>query len=108
MRAMSEGVQLNNEGVRLNGVGQHAQALPLFRRALAIKEAAYGVGHYHCLITMSGVADALLGLRRLDEAETEAKRMQQFALALGSSGKDQARIAGEILRDVERGKKRQK
>ena len=106
MRAMSEGVSLNNQGVQLAAEGQYEKALKCFREALAIKLAAYGEVSFHYCITLSGVADALLSLGRIDEAENEAQRMLRIATTVGDAG--QLRIAKEILTDISRAKKRRR
>jgi tetratricopeptide (TPR) repeat protein len=97
-RAMTDGVALNNQGVALNNQKRHAEALACFQRSLALKSKAFGTKSKHALITMSGVADALLGLKRLEEARTAAQQMLDIALEIKEA--DQARIAREILADV--------
>lgn len=106
MRAMTEGVQLNNMGCALNNEHKYHEALPYFQKSLEIKAAAYGQHSKHYLITLSGVADAYLGMNELDLAETNAKNMLDIATQLGE--KDQARIAREILGDIEKKKKRKR
>jgi tetratricopeptide (TPR) repeat protein len=52
----------------------HAQAEPLFRRALAINEARFGPAHPHGAAYLNNLAELLLATNRLAEAEPLNRR----------------------------------
>jgi tetratricopeptide (TPR) repeat protein len=96
----SMAVDLNNRGLQLSREGRHQEALVAYRAALQMKRDAFGENSKNYIITLSGVADELYHLGRLDEAEREASRMKAIATSLKE--REQLRIAQEILDDISR------
>ncbi|RYH22712.1 tetratricopeptide repeat protein [archaeon] len=97
-RALTEGVDFNNRGLEFFNQGKYEKAYKAYKKALEIKRAAYGDVSVHNCVTLSGLADSLLRLGRLDEAYTEARLMLDIAMQIGSD--EQIRIAREVLKDV--------
>lgn len=65
---------LENVAVCLARTGRHAEAVPLYQRALAIYEKAYGTADIDVADTASELSAALAESRRLPEAEAAARR----------------------------------
>ena len=114
VRAVSEGVDLNNRGSQLNALKTakgYAAAVDCFQKSLLIKRKAYPEDSVHICIGLSGLADAYLGLgqtasdkaeaaKYLTMARAEAERMLAIGGRIGSG--EQKRIAKEILADIAR------
>ena len=96
---MTDGLTLNNQGVQLLKAHKYQEALVCFKKAVVIKMNGAGVVSVHTCISLSGYADALLGLGQYDQAWKEARRLQQIAQLI--KDKNQANIANEILRDID-------
>jgi tetratricopeptide (TPR) repeat protein len=60
---------LNDLGLLLMTKAQHAEAEPLYRRALAIDEAGFGAEHPRVAIELNNLAQLLQATNRLTEAE---------------------------------------
>ena len=113
-RAMTEGIQLNNEAMAAFNASDLITALRLYNRCLEIKRAAYAFPSIHIAISLTGLADTHLGLakaaagaeraRHFAAARAAAEKQAEIARALGSS--EQARIAAEVLADVARAARR--
>jgi tetratricopeptide (TPR) repeat protein len=74
-------VSLNNLAKLYYAQGQYAQAEPLYRRALAIKEKALGPEHPNVATTLANYADLLRKLDRTAEAETMEARAKAIRAA---------------------------
>ncbi len=70
---------------------QYAKAEPLFKRAIAIIEAARDPGHTDLIITLQNLATVYRETGKLDDAEVLYKRTQ--AIVEATFGKDDERVA---------------
>ena len=70
---------------------EYTKAEPLFKRAIAIIEAARDKGHTDLIITLQNLATVYRETGRLDEAEAAYKRTQ--AIVEATFGKDDERVA---------------
>ena len=66
--------ELNNLAVLLRGTNRMAEAEPLDRRALAIDERTYGLGHPDVARDLGNLAELLHGTNRMAEAELLYRR----------------------------------
>ena len=98
MRALTEGVSLNNQGNELISMGKYKEAIPIFKRALEIKEEAHGLYSVNYCISLSGYADCLMYTGDLDGAYSQARLMLDIGQHIESP--EQIRIAREILKDI--------
>lgn len=67
-------VSLGNLGVVVDAQGRHAEAEPLLRRALAMKEKVLGGNSLSVALTLTQLADTLHALGRKAEADKFAAR----------------------------------
>jgi tetratricopeptide (TPR) repeat protein len=74
-------VSLNNLAKLYYAQGQYAQAEPLYRRALAIREKALGPEHPSVATTLANYAALLRKLDRTAEAETKEARAKAIRAA---------------------------
>jgi hypothetical protein len=95
LRAITEGVELNNEGLRLQRAGRFAESEMAFVESLRIKRDAYAEESIHICIGLSGLADTYLEWGKMQEARTHATKMKEIATNIQSL--EQLRIADEIL-----------
>ena len=65
---------LNQLALYLVARAEHSEAEPLYRRALAIDEQAYGPGHPRVAIDLNNLAQLLKATNRLNEAEPPMRR----------------------------------
>jgi hypothetical protein len=104
-----DAIALNNKGVQLLNAEDFAGALGAFEACLRIKRAAYPPPSIHVCLSLSGLADAHLGLaagakgtdagrRALAAARGAAE--EHLALATALKSPEQQRIAREVLADV--------
>jgi tetratricopeptide (TPR) repeat protein len=98
IEVVTDAVSLNNEGVFLMRSGKHQEALDRFKKALQIKIRCSGFVSLDTCISLSGYADAFLGLRDFDAAFREARRLLQISKSI--KDRNQERIANEILSDI--------
>ena len=71
-------VNLNNLAALYTRTGRAAQAEPLYRRALALKEKSLGPGHPDVALSLNNLAVLLKTLGRLDEAADAYRRALQI------------------------------
>lgn len=96
--ASTKAIDLNNKGYKMSERGDYQNALVAYHEALALKIDAYGPVSVHNCITLSGIADAYLGLKDYTSAEKYCKQMESIALEIKSA--EQLRIAREIWKDI--------
>jgi tetratricopeptide (TPR) repeat protein len=82
---------LNEFGMLLHVSARHAEAEPLFRRALAIDEARHGPDHPTVAIRLNNLAGLLRATNRLGEAEPLFRRA--LAIDETSYGPDHPKVA---------------
>ena len=82
---------MNQLGVLLRAKSLHAQAEPLYRRALAIDEASFGPDHPDVAIRLNNLAALLQATNRLAEAEPLMRRA--LAIDEASFGPDHPNVA---------------
>jgi len=100
----STGTLLNQTGLYLKGRAQFTEAKEMFKRALAIDEAAYGPDHPDVAIDVNNLGLVLQALGDMDGA----KKMNERALAIDEAayGPDHPQVAirvnnlGIILKDL--------
>ncbi|NOR49311.1 MAG: tetratricopeptide repeat protein, partial [Methanosarcinaceae archaeon] len=100
----STGTLLNQTGLYLKGRAQFTEAKEMFKRALAIDEAAYGPDHPDVAIDVNNLGLVLQALGDMDSA----KKMNERALAIAEAayGPDHPQVAirvnnlGIILKDL--------
>jgi tetratricopeptide (TPR) repeat protein len=100
----AEGARLLNQaGYYLNERAEYAQAEPLFRRALAIREKALGPEHPHTASSLNNLAELLRFQGKPEEAEPLYRRaLAIYEKALGPEHPDTAtglNNLAELLRD---------
>jgi tetratricopeptide (TPR) repeat protein len=97
---------MNQLGVLFNTKSLHAQAEPLFRRALAINEARFGPAHPHGAAYLNNLAELLLATNRLAEAEPLNRRaLAIFETSFGPAHPYVARglsNLAQLLKDINR------
>jgi tetratricopeptide (TPR) repeat protein len=97
---------MNQLGVLFYTKSLHAQAEPLYRRALAIDEASFGPNHPEVATRLNNLAGLLQATNRLPEAEPLMRRA--LAIAEASFGPDHPTVANDLnnlaalLRDTNR------
>ncbi len=96
--ALTRGVILNNEAHELRKQERFSESVETYLAAISIKIRAYGENSVHVCISLSGLADAYLANKQLDQAFKQATRMERIAILLNS--REQTRIASEILCDI--------
>jgi tetratricopeptide (TPR) repeat protein len=82
---------MSHLGVLLHSKTRHAEAEPLFRRALAIDEASYGTEHPELATGLNNLAELLKSTNRLSDAEPLYRRA--VAIAEGSCGTEHPNVA---------------
>jgi tetratricopeptide (TPR) repeat protein len=82
---------LNNLGLFLMIKAQHAEAEPLYRRALAIDEASFGPAHPEVARDLNNLAQLLQATNRLGEAEPLLRRA--LAIDEASFGREHPKVA---------------
>ena len=82
---------MNQLGLLLDTKARHAEAEPLYRRALAIDEASLGPDHPEVAIRLNNLAALLQGTNRLAEAEPLFRRV--LAIFETSLGADHPNVA---------------
>ncbi len=97
---------LNQVGVLWMTKARHAQAEPLYRRALAIDEQSFGSEHPNVAIRLNNLAQLLQATNRLDEAEPLMRRAlvideQSFGSEHPNVARDLNNLA-QLLQDTNR------
>ncbi len=87
-------VLMNQTGVYLLQLALHADAEPLYRRALLIDEASYGEEHPRVAIELNNLAQLLQATNRLSEAEPLMRRA--LLIDEASYGEEHPRVAIEL------------
>ena len=82
---------LNQVALFYEAKGQHTNAEPLIRRALAMDEASLGLNHPHVAIRLSNLASLLQDTDRLAEAEPLMRRA--LAICESSFGPEHSNVA---------------
>jgi len=84
---------LNNLAFVLNAQGRYAEAEPLYRRALAIKEKVFGEEHDATALSLENLSLLLVRIERYEEAVSFARRAFASRLAfLGQMGASAAEV----------------
>jgi hypothetical protein len=78
-RAMTEGIQLNNEAMAAFNASDLITALRLYNRCLEIKRAAYAFPSIHIAISLTGLADTHLGLAKAAAGAERARQLRAGA-----------------------------
>ena len=97
---------MNQLGLLFDTKSLHAQAEPLYRRALAIDEASFGPDHPNVAIRLNNLAELLRATNRLAEAEPPMRRA--VAIDEASFGPDHPTVArdfnnlAQLLQDTNR------
>ena len=85
----------NQLAIFLNTAALHAEAEPLYRRALAIDEASYGTDHPKVALKLNNLAQLLEATNRLAEAEPLMRRaLEIFTASLGGTHPNTRTAAG--------------
>lgn len=98
LKAMTDGVELNNCGSSAFRRGDYYTAIGLFQKAIDIKVKAYGEESLHVCISLSGLSDSYFKKGDISKAKQECERMLRIATCINNS--EQMRIAREIARDI--------
>ena len=69
---------LNNLAELYKGQGKHAEAEPLFKRALAIAEKALGLEHPHVATVLENMSEVYEKTGKKDEAESLKARAEKI------------------------------
>jgi len=86
--ALAEATRLNQEAVALYHAGKFSQAVPLLRRALAIREKALGPEHPDVATSLNNLAHLLAGQRQAARARPLYERARRIHLAVGRANID--------------------